>query len=66
MKNFFKTRFFKWNIGVIDLWNNKEFNEALGDNQKLWMSDSIHPTMAGYRDWWTPEIKDCLEEYFTE
>lgn len=56
----------KWNIGVIDLWNNKEFNEALGDNQKLWMSDSIHPTMAGYRDWWTPEIKDCLEEYFTE
>lgn len=56
----------KWNINVVDLWNNETFNAALAGHEKLWMSDSIHPTMAGYRDWWTPEMKACLEKYLSE
>ena len=44
----------KWEIHVVDLYYDKEFNERKKD---LYMADRIHPTKAGYRDWWGPEIE---------
>lgn len=52
----------KWGIGVIDLWNNTDMNNVLDDDYKLYMNDSIHPTRAGYRDWWLPVIREYLIE----
>lgn len=53
----------KWDIGVIDLWNNPEMNAVSDENYKLYMVNGIHPSKAGYRDWWTPVFEEYLTEY---
>lgn len=50
----------KWDIAVIDLWNDAEFNQISAEQRKLYMADSIHPTQAGYLEWWTPKIEKSL------
>lgn len=56
----------KWEIGILDLWNDTEFNDISDENRKLYMKDSIHPTKAGYRDWWGPEQEKQLLEFLEE
>ncbi len=50
----------KWNITVIDLWNNEEINSVTDDQRKIYLVDHIHPTKAGYKLWWLPEFQKCL------
>jgi hypothetical protein len=50
----------KWNIAVLDLWNDTNMNNIEEATYKLYMVDKIHPTRAGYRDWWTPKFEDAL------
>lgn len=52
----------KWDIGVIDLWNS-DINNVSKADYKLYMANGIHPTRAGYRDWWTPEFRKYLNDY---
>lgn len=55
----------KWGIGVIDLWSDAGFNAITQEQRSLYMSDSIHPTQAGYLLWWTPKMETVLYEYVT-
>lgn len=50
----------KWDITVIDLYNDEEFNSISAEDYDLYMADNIHPTKAGYRDWWLPKFYECL------
>ena len=50
----------KWDIGVIDLWNDAEMNAVSSEDYKLYMANGIHPTRAGYRDWWMPKFEEYL------
>ena len=50
----------KWGIGVLDLWNGEGFNDIPDASRRLYMRDPIHPTKAGYRDWWGPELERQL------
>lgn len=50
----------KWNITVIDLWNNGEINSITDEERKIYLVDNIHPTKAGYKVWWLPEFQKCL------
>ena len=52
----------KWNITVLDLWSDDAFNAISEEERKLYMIDKIHPTKAGYRDWWGPELERQLLE----
>ena len=52
----------KWGIGVIDLWNDPQMNAVSPEDYALYMYDSIHPTRAGYRDWWTPKFASALAD----
>lgn len=45
----------KWGIGILDLWAPDAFNAISDEQRRLYMLDPIHPTRAGYRDWWGPE-----------
>ena len=54
----------KWGIGVIDLWNDAEMNAISAEDYKLFMVNGIHPSRAGYRDWWTPKFESYLTELF--
>ncbi len=52
----------KWGIGVIDLYSDKEFNDIDGEEYDFYMFDPIHPTKAGYIEWWMPKMERELEE----
>ena len=55
----------KWGISVIDMWT--ELPEITEEQRALYMADTIHPTRAGYLEWWTPVMeKDILEIIKTE
>ncbi|MCM1064244.1 MAG: SGNH/GDSL hydrolase family protein [Eubacterium sp.] len=56
----------KWGIGVLDLWTDDGFNDITKDERSLYMNDGIHPTKAGYRDWWGPEMERQLLEYLRQ
>lgn len=45
-----------YGLGVIDLWSSDSFNDIPATDRKLFMADPVHPTKAGYRDWWGPEM----------
>lgn len=52
----------KWDISVIDMWNDAEFNAITGEQRALYLADPIHPTQAGYLEWWTPYMEQALYE----
>ena len=56
----------KWGIGIIDLWNDEEMNKVTANQKRIYMYDSIHPTRAGYRDWWGPKFAEYILEYFNK
>lgn len=56
----------KWNFGIIDLYDNDEFNDISDEMRSIYMADDIHPNKAGYRDWWGPEMEKQLLEYLDE
>ena len=50
-----------YQVGVIDLYNDSEFNAKTTDEYYAWcMSDAIHPKRAGYLQWWTPYFENFL------
>jgi hypothetical protein len=53
----------KWDIGVIDMWDDSEFNQISEEERTLYMADAIHPTKAGYLLWWTPYLEKYLINY---
>lgn len=54
----------KWDIGVIDLWNDQEMLDVVGTEEyDNYMSDPVHPTHDGYEKWWTPKFEQYLTEY---
>ncbi len=53
----------KWDVGVIDMYNDEELNDITEEERELYMNDgTIHPTKAGYLEWWTPFIEEGLIE----
>ena len=42
---------------VIDLYTDEEFNDISDEDRKLYMNDDIHPTRAGYSQWWGPKME---------
>ena len=55
----------KWDIGVIDMWNDAALNNISGADYKLYMANGIHPTQAGYLLWWTPYMENYLVAYLS-
>jgi lysophospholipase L1-like esterase len=49
-----------WDIKVLDLWNDTDFNNLTSAQRKLWLKDETHPTKAGYMEWWTPAFEQFL------
>ena len=52
----------KWDCGVIDLWNDAGLNDITDEQRSLYMLDGIHPTKAGYLEWWLPAFEAGLED----
>ncbi len=52
----------KWHIGMIDLWNNQAMRNVSAEDYAKYMNDDIHPTAAGYEEWWTPVFEEYLQK----
>ena len=52
-----------YGIGVIDLYRDEEFNNIGKEKRDIYMADSIHPTKAGYLEWWTPKMEKYITDY---
>lgn len=50
----------KKSVAFIDMYSDTRFNDISEEQRDLYMADAIHPTMAGYLEWWTPYIEDGL------
>lgn len=51
----------KWGIQIVDMYHDAAFNQLTEEQRSLYMADAIHPTRAGYRDWWLPKFEEALE-----
>ena len=51
----------KWNIEIIDLWNEPSFNAVSRDDYRKYMNDPVHPTLQGYKEWWAPYIEKSIK-----
>lgn len=56
----------QWDIGVIDLYTDEAFNAIDPDTYDFYMYDSIHPTKAGYLEWWFPKMEADLIQILGE
>lgn len=50
----------KWGIGIIDLYTDEAFNDISPEQYAFYMFDPIHPTKAGYLEWWMPRMEADL------
>ena len=46
----------KWGFVILDLWNDAAFNDLSPEQRARYMADAIHPTRAGYEEWWLPKF----------
>lgn len=53
----------KYEIGIIDLYTDEKFNDITEEQRSLYMADEIHPTKAGYLEWWTPKMEEFLYQF---
>ena len=53
----------KYGIGVIDLWNDEEMNDVSEKEYEVYMADPVHPTQAGYLEWWPPKMEEYLYQF---
>lgn len=46
----------EWDFRVIDLWNDPQLRAVSRSDYARYMADPVHPTLYGYKDWWTPKF----------
>jgi len=56
----------KWDITVLDLFYDNEFNNITEDIYSLYMLDPVHPKRAGYREWWVPAFENCITKLLSK
>ncbi len=56
----------KWDFGLVDLYTDEAFNDIDQETYDFYMFDSIHPTKAGYLEWWMPKLEAELTAFLKE
>ena len=54
----------KWDIPLIDMWKDPAFPQITEAERRIFMADPIHPTRAGYLNWWVPYWEKILFPLF--
>ena len=50
----------KWDIGVIDMWNDEKLNSISDELVAKYMNDPVHPSTEGYFEHWLPFMESML------
>ncbi len=48
-------------FSILDLYHDEDMLSVSEEDYGRYMSDPIHPTLAGYRDWWTPKFIEACQ-----
>ena len=56
----------KWNVNFLNMWDDPEVNSIPLKEYKFYMSDVVHPTKAGYLEWWTPMFEAELYQMLAD
>ena len=48
----------EYDFYILDLYNDKEMLNVSKEDYNRYMADPIHPTLIGYKEWWTPKFID--------
>ena len=51
----------EYSFEILDLFNDGQMLKIIQEDYKKYMQDPIHPTLLGYKEWWTPKFIDLLE-----
>ena len=43
-------------FSILDLWDDPAMRAVSEADYKRYMADPVHPTLYGYKDWWTPKF----------
>lgn len=52
----------EYRFGCLNLWDDEDMQSVSDEDYKRFMKDGVHPTLEGYRDWWTPKFIDFFEK----
>ena len=52
----------EYDFSILDLFNDPEMRAVTPEDYARYMSDPIHPTLLGYRQWWTPKFIDFCQK----
>lgn len=47
---------------ILDLYHDEDMRSVSEEDYGCYMSDPIHPTLTGYRDWWTPKFIEACNQ----
>lgn len=56
----------KYEIAVLDFYTDKKFNAVSAEKRALYMADHVHPTQAGYLEWWTPNMEKAFADFLSK
>ena len=48
---------------IRDSWNDEEMNDVSEKEYEVYMADPVHPTQAGYLEWWSPKMEEYLYQF---
>lgn len=54
----------KWNIKVVDMYNEGFIENLTQEERDTYMGDSIHPTDKGYYLYMTPRIEEVFKDFY--
>ena len=47
---------------ILDLYHDEDMLSLSEADYRVYMSDPVHPTLTGYRDWWTPKFLEAFRK----
>ena len=50
----------EFDFEILDLFNDESMSKISAEDYQKYMKDPIHPTLLGYKEWWTPKFIDFL------
>ena len=51
----------EYEFEILDLFNDGDMLAVSEEDYRRYMKDPVHPTLLGYKEWWTPKFVDFLE-----
>lgn len=52
----------EYDFYILDLFNDRDMLSVDKEDYRRYMSDPIHPTITGYKEWWTPKFISFCEQ----